>query len=175
MPLVYDELRRVARRYMRSERPGHSLQATAIVHEAYLRLLKDTQLTWQNEGHFRAIAAASMRQVLVDSARARAASKRGGSRVRVTLNEDDAVAADGNRNLDLLTIDDALGRLAALDPQQARIVELRFFGGLTIGETAEAVGISPASVKRAWTVAKAWLKREVGAPAAAHDTHELNR
>jgi RNA polymerase sigma factor (TIGR02999 family) len=160
MPIVYDELRRLARRYVGRERAAQSIQATDLVHEAYLRLAKDKKRHWTSRTHFLAIAAIAMRQILVERARARGASKRGGSRVRVTL--DDALVADQGAPLDLVAIDDALSALADLDARQARIVELRFFGGLTIEETAEAVGVSPATVKRSWTIAKAWLKREMG-------------
>jgi len=159
LPLVYDELRRLARRYMARERPGQSLQATALVHEAYLRLLKDKPQVWQNRTHFLAIAANSMRRILVERARARAAAKRGGSRVRVTMGEN--IAAGFEAPMDLLALDDALDKLSAMDPQLARIVELRFFGGMSIEETAETVGVSPATVKRSWNVARAWLKREL--------------
>jgi RNA polymerase sigma factor (TIGR02999 family) len=159
LPLVYDELRRLARRYMARERPGQSLQATALVHEAYLRLLKDKQQPWQNRAHFFAIAANSMRQILVERARARAASKRGGSRVRVTMGED--IVAAGEPSIDLLALDEALTKLAGFDPQLARIVELRFFGGLSIEEAADAIAASPATVKRSWSMARAWLKREL--------------
>ncbi len=159
MPLVYDELRRLARRYMARERPGQSLQATALVHEAYLRLLKDKEQPWLDRTHFLAIAANSMRRILVERARARAASKRGGSRIRVTLVEN--IASAGESSVDLLALDHALEKFAAVDPNLARVVELRFFGGLSIEETAEAVGTSPATVKRSWNVAKAWLKHEL--------------
>ena len=159
MPPVYDELRRLAGRYLRRERPGHTLQATALVHEAHLRLLKDKPQSWQDEAHFRAIAATSMRRILIERARAHGAAKRGGSRVRVTL--DDGIMADTGKPAALLAIDAALTRLDEIDPHQARIVELRFFGGLTVEEVAEALGVSPATVKRSWSVAKAWLKREV--------------
>jgi RNA polymerase sigma-70 factor (ECF subfamily) len=159
MPAVYDELRRLARHYLRRERPGQSLQATALVNEAYLRLKKDKRQPWQNRTHFFAIAATSMRQILVERARARNAAKRGGEQVRITL--DDAVAAGGEKSLDLLALDEALARLAGLDPEQARLVELRFFAGLSIEESAEALGVSPATVKREWTMARAWLKREL--------------
>ena len=158
MPLVYDELRRLARRYVRRER-ATTLQATALVHEAYLRLAKDKKQNWQGRTHFLAIAAIAMRRILVERARARAASKRGGSRTRITL--DESLVADKGKPVDLLALDHALTTLASLDAQQARIVELRFFGGLTVQETADAVGVSPASVKRGWTMAKAWLRREV--------------
>ena len=159
MPLVYDELRRLAGRYLRRERAGQTLQPTALVHEAYLRLLKDKKQGWQNRTHFLAIAALSMRQVLVERARARGASKRGGAQVRVTL--DETLAVHRETSIDLVALDEALIRLALIDPQQARIVELRFFGGLTVEEAAEALGISPATVKRGWSVARAWLKREL--------------
>jgi RNA polymerase sigma factor (TIGR02999 family) len=159
VPLVYGELRRLAARYVRHERPGHSLQATALVHEAYLRLLKDDDLSFENRAHFLGIAARSMRQILVEHARARDAAKRGGERRRITL--DEAVAAGQPLDVDLLAVDEALERLARRDAQHARIVELRFFGGLTNEETAEALGVSPATVKRAWAVARAWLFREL--------------
>jgi RNA polymerase sigma factor (TIGR02999 family) len=159
VPLVYAELRRIAARYVRHERHGHSLQATALVHEAYMRLLKDQDLSFENRAHLLGIAARSMRQILVEHARARDASKRGGERQRVTL--DEAVAAGAPPDVDVLAVDEALGRLAALDAGQARIVELRFFGGLTNEETAEALGVSPATVKRGWAVARAWLFREL--------------
>jgi len=160
MPLVYDELRRLAAHYLRGERPGQTLQPTALVHEAYLRLLKDRPDRWQNRAHFCAIAAHSMRQILIERARARDALKRGGGQPRVTFDESLPAAADG-RPVDLLALDAALERLTALDPDQARIVELRFFGGLTIEETAEAMSSSPATIKRHWALARAWLAREL--------------
>jgi RNA polymerase sigma factor (TIGR02999 family) len=159
LPLVYQELRRLAASYLRRERPGQTLQPTALVHEAYLRLMKDKPDRWQNRAHFCAIAAHSMRQILIERARARGALKRGGARPRVTL--DEALVAGGERSIDLVALDEALERLAALDPEQGRLVELRFFGGLTVEETADAMGISPATVKRHWTVARAWLAREL--------------
>jgi len=159
MPAVYDELRRLARRYMARERAGQSLQATALVNEAYLRLMKEKAHLWQNRAHFCAIAAGSMREILVERARARAASKRGGSRVRVSLG--DAVVAKNNPSFDVLALNEALDRLARLDPQLARVVELRFFGGLTVEEAAEVLGSSPATIKRGWSMAKAWLKHEM--------------
>ena len=162
LPLVYQELRRLAASYLRREKPGQTLQPTALVNEAYLRLLKDRPGRWQNRAHFCAIAAHSMRQILIERARARHAQKRGGARARVTL--DDALIAGGERSIDLIALDEALERLAQLDPEQARLIELRFFGGLTIEETAEAMDISPATVKRHWTVARAWLARELGEP-----------
>jgi RNA polymerase sigma-70 factor (ECF subfamily) len=162
LPIVYQELRRVAAGYLRRERPGQTLQATALVHEAYLRLLREQQVSWQNRAHFCAIAANSMRQILVERARARNAAKRGGGQHRITL--DDAVApAQDEAAVDIDALDQALTRLAALDPQQARLVELRYFGGLTIEETSEVLGVSPATVKRSWVVAKAWLRKELDA------------
>jgi RNA polymerase sigma factor (TIGR02999 family) len=165
LPLVYQELRRLAAGYLRRERAGYTLQPTALVNEAYLRLLKDRPDRWQNRAHFCAIAAHSMRQILIERARARGAQKRGGARARVTL--DEALVAGGERSIDLVALDEALERLAALDPEQARLVELRFFGGLTVEETAEAMNISPATVKRHWTVARAWLAREMEGLASA--------
>ena len=161
LPIVYEELRRLAAAYLRRERPGQTLQPTALVHEAYLRLMKDRPDRWQNRAHFCAIAAHSMRQILIERARARGALKRGGAQPRVTFDEA-LVAADGrDSSVDLVALDEALQRLEAIDAEQARLVELRFFGGLTIEETAEAMNISPATVKRHWTVARAWLAREL--------------
>lgn len=162
LPLVYQELRRLAANYLRRERPGQTLQPTALVNEAYLRLLKDRPDRWQNRAHFCAIAAHSMRQILIERARARGAQKRGGARTRVTLEE--ALVAGGDRSIDLVALDEALERLANVDPEQARLIELRFFGGLTIEETAAAMDISPATVKRHWIMARAWLARELQAP-----------
>lgn len=159
VPLVYAELRRIAARHMRRERPGQSLQATALVHEAYIRLLKDDDLSFESRAHFLGIAARSMRQILVEHARARDAEKRGGERRRITL--DEAVASGQPRDIGLLDLDQALERLSAHNAHHARIVELRFFGGLTNEETAEALGISTATVKRAWAVARAWMFREL--------------
>jgi RNA polymerase sigma factor (TIGR02999 family) len=161
MPLVYGELRRLAAHYLRGERPGQTLQPTALVHEAYLRLLKDRPDRWQNRAHFSAIAAHAMRQILIDRARARDAIKRGGGQPRVTFDESLPVQAPDGA-VDLLALDAALERLSALDSEQARIVELRYFGGLTIEETAEAIGSSPATVKRHWALARAWLLKELG-------------
>ena len=165
LPVVYQELRRLAASYLRREKPGQTLQPTALVHEAYMRLMKDRPDRWQNRAHFCAIAAHSMRQILIERARARGAAKRGGARPRVTL--DEGLVAGEDRSIDLLALDEALERLAQLDPEQARLVELRFFGGLTVEETAEAMNISPATVKRHWTVAKAWLTRELEGLAGA--------
>jgi RNA polymerase sigma-70 factor (ECF subfamily) len=159
MPEVYNELRRLARKYIAHERVGQTLQATALVNEAYLRLMKEKTHSWRNRAHFCAIAATAMREILVERARARAAAKRGGSRVRVSL--DHFVAADEAAPVDVLALHEVLDRLARLDPQLARLVELRFFGGLTVEEAAENLGSSPATVKRSWKLAKAWLMREL--------------
>lgn len=157
MPLVYDELRRIAARYISRERPGQTLQATALVNEAFVRLAAERARTFANRTHFLAIAALSMRQILVQRARARAAAKRGGAPMRVTL--DEGLKASEGASIDVLALDEVLTRLAAIDPEQAHIVELRYFGGLTVEETADAVGVSPATVKRQWAMARAWLKR----------------
>ena len=159
LPIVYEELRRLAGAYLRRERPGQTLQPTALVHEAYLRLMKDRPDRWQNRAHFCAIAAHSMRQILIERARARGAQKRGGAQPRVTF--DEGLLAADSPAVDLVALDDALERLEKIDPEQARLVELRFFGGLTIEETADAMDISPATVKRHWSVARAWLAREL--------------
>lgn len=155
---VYAELRRIAAAYVRRER-AQSVQATELVHEAYLRLMKDATPAWHDRTHFLAIAAISMRRLLVERARARGASKRGGGQVQVTL--DEALLADSGTSIDLIALDAALTKLAALDAEQAKLVELRFFGGLSVEETAAAMKISPATVKRHWTIAKAWLLREL--------------
>jgi len=170
MPLVYDELRRIAAHYVRGERPGQTLQATALVNEAFVRMAAERTRHFNGRTHFLAIAALSMRQILIQRARARRALKRGGAPARVTL--DDARVApdriqpgfappDQNRqnDIDVLALDEALRKLAELDDALARIVELRYFGGLTVEETAEVVGVSPATVKRQWTLARVWLKR----------------
>ena len=159
-PLVYEELRQQAARYLRRERPNHSLQATALINEAFLRLIDVKDVQWQNRAHFFAIAANLMRRILVDHARRRDAEKRGGSQVCLTL--DEGLAWANEPDVDLLAIDEALNKLAVIDEQQARVVELRFFSGLTVEETATALGISPKTVKRDWSVARAWLKREIG-------------
>ncbi len=156
LPLVYDELRRVARRHLRAEREGHTLQTTALIHEAYLRLAHQGPRELEHRGQFIALASHLMRQILVDHARARAAKKRQGG-WQVTLS--DALAAPESSEIDVLAVDDALTRLSQLDPQQARVVELRYFGGLSIAETAEALAISDATVKRDWRTARAWLHR----------------
>jgi len=158
---VYTELRRLAEGYVRREQ-AKSVQATELVHEAYLRLLKDKTPRWQNRTHFVAIAAISMRRLLVERARARSAAKRGGGNLQVTLDESLLVAGEQDQSpVDLVALDRALTALAELDPHQAKIVELRFFGGLSVEETAAALDISPATVKRHWTIAKAWLMREL--------------
>jgi RNA polymerase sigma factor (TIGR02999 family) len=158
-PLVYDELRRLAKVYLRRERPDHTLESTALVHEAYMRLIDQNQVEWHNRNQFFAIAASLIRRILVDHARARVAAKRGGPALKLSL--DEALAASEQRDLDLVSLNDALKALNDLDEQQARIVELRYFAGLTIEETAEILGISPATVKREWVVAKAFLRREM--------------
>jgi RNA polymerase sigma-70 factor (ECF subfamily) len=159
-PLVYDELRRVAAAYMRRERPGQTLQATALVHEVYLRLA-GAGTPWHDERHFVGIAARSMRQILVERARARGAQKRWAGLDRVSMTDALAVAAEPVAMLPAL--DEALTRLEAVDPEQARIVELRYFAGLSVEETADAIGLSPATVKRRWALARAWLLREMSA------------
>jgi RNA polymerase sigma factor (TIGR02999 family) len=159
MPLVYDELRRLAASYLRRERPGQTLQATALVHEAYVRLIGEAQ-TFHNRTHFLAIAALSMRQILVQRARARKAAKRGGDPARITLDEQ-LFAVPGQSEIDLVALDAALDKLATLDARQAKVVELRYFGGLSVEEVADVLDISPATVKRDWTLARAWLKREL--------------
>ena len=164
LPMVYAELRRLAAHYLKGERPGQTLQPTALVHEAYLKLLKDRPERWQNRAHFCAIAAHAMRQILIERARARDALKRGGGQPRVTFDEGLPVTQP-ERAVDIIALDTALDRLAALDASQARIVELRYFGGLSIEETAEAMNISPATVKRHWAVARAWLAKELETPA----------
>ncbi|MDR0311707.1 MAG: sigma-70 family RNA polymerase sigma factor [Acidobacteriota bacterium] len=160
MPVVYDELRRLARRYMAKERGAQTLQATALVNEAWIRLAGTPAPVWKDRAHFCAIAAHAMRELLVERARARAARKRGGSRVRVSLNEE--IAAE-NTEMDLLPLNAALDKLQTMDPDLGRIVELRFFGGLSIEETAAALDCSTATVKRGWQLARAWLRREMGA------------
>jgi RNA polymerase sigma factor (TIGR02999 family) len=158
-PLVYDELRRLARVYLRHERPGHTLEGTALVHEAYMRLVDQREVQWRSRNQFFAIAASLIRRILVDHARARLAAKRGGLAVKLSL--DEALAAAEQQDVDLIGLSDALKVLAETDEQQARIVELRYFAGLTIEETAEVVGVSAATVKRDWLVAKAFLRREM--------------
>jgi RNA polymerase sigma factor (sigma-70 family) len=188
MPLVYDELRRIAARYISRERPGQTLQATALVNEAYVRLAAERPREFANRTHFLAIAALSMRQILVQRARARDADKRGGGPQRVTLNDGNidpaklppgspqirpsdvaGFSGDSPADIDILALDEALTRLAAIDPDLAGLVELRYFAGLTVEETADVVGRSPATVKRQWATARAWLRQalEGGSPATA--------
>jgi len=159
LPLVYDELHKLAQRYLRRERADHTLQSTALVHEAYLKMVDQKNVRWQNRAHFFGVAAQSIRHILVDHARSHRAAKRGAGAPMLSL--DEAIATPEKREVDLLALDQALEGLAALDPQQGRIVELRFFGGLSIEETAEALHISPATVKRDWVMAKAWLFRNL--------------
>ena len=159
IPLVYDELRRVARRYLRRERPDHTLQSAALVNEAYLRLMGGGSPQWQNRAHFFGVAARLMRHILVDHARKRCAAKRGAGAPRLTL--DPQAGLPQAKELDLVQLDDALNRLGDLDAQQSQIVELRFFGGLSIEETSMVLGVSPATVKREWATARTWLRWEM--------------
>ncbi len=159
IPLVYGELRRQARGYLRNERSGHTLQPTALVHEVYLRLVDQSQVKWQNRAHFFGVAARAMREILVDHARKRQARKRGGPDSLISI--DDVNPAAAPRNIDLLDLDRTLKRLATLDERQARLVELRVFGGLTIDEAAEVLEISPATVSREWRHAETWLHKEM--------------
>ncbi len=164
LPLIYDELRRLAAYYLHRERPNHTLQATALVHEAYLRLVNQRAVQWQNRSHFFGVAAQAMRRILVDHARAYGASKRGSGEHKLSL--DDAHAVGLAPSFDVLVLNEALDRLAAFDEQQVRVVELRFFAGFSVEETAEILGVSPATVKREWAMARAWLKREIGGAVA---------
>jgi RNA polymerase sigma factor (TIGR02999 family) len=166
VPLVYNALRRLAHNHLRKERPGHTLQTTALVHEAYLCLAKQEPMEFANRAHFYAVCAQLMREILVQYARRRNAAKRGGGAYSVTL--DNVLAVAEPRSVDVIALDDALKGLASLDQQQARIVELRFFGGLSIEDTARVLSMSPATVKRHWTTAKAWLHNEITA-AERHD------
>jgi RNA polymerase sigma factor (TIGR02999 family) len=159
VPLVYEELRRLARYYLKQERQNHTLSSAALVHEAYLRLVNQKEVTWQNRAHFFGVASQMMRRILVDHARRHAYAKRGGGAMTLAL--EDAVAAPKKRELDLVALDDALNSLAKLDERQSRMVELRFFGGLSIEETSEVLGISAPTVKRQWASARAWLYREI--------------
>lgn len=164
LPLVYQELHRLAGRYLGWERTGHTLQATALVHEAYLRLVNQQEVNWQNRAHFFAVSANIMRHLLVDHARSRQRAKRGGQVIRITLNEETNAnnSATENRKLDLLALDEALNRLAEFDQRKSRIVELRYFGGLSFEETAEVLGVSEITIKRDWLKARAWLFRALG-------------
>jgi RNA polymerase sigma factor (TIGR02999 family) len=159
MPLVYDELRRLANSYLRRERPNHTLQPTELVHEAYLRLIDQQSVSWQNRAQFFGLAATLMRHILVDHARRRRAAKRQGAAYTLSLSQADRLSRQPEVNL--LALDDALKALAAAKPRHSQIVELRFFGGLTIEETAAALGVSQATVERAWNFARAWLRREI--------------
>jgi RNA polymerase sigma factor (TIGR02999 family) len=159
IPLVYDELKRLARSYMRRERQDHTLQTTALVHEAYLKLVRQQATKWQGRSHFFGIAAQLMRRILIDHARGHLREKRGGAQVILPLNE--ALVFSPEHSEDLLRLDEALNRLTKLDPRQGQIVELRFFGGLSVEETAEFLNVSPKTVKRDWAVAKAWLHGEL--------------
>ncbi|HEX8799184.1 MAG TPA: sigma-70 family RNA polymerase sigma factor [Terriglobales bacterium] len=159
IPVLYDELRRLAAYYLRQERGNHTLQATALVHEAYLRLVDQREAQWQNRNHFFGVAAQVMRRILLDYARKHEAVKRGGSVLRISL--DDAVVLCEENAAEYIVLDGLLSRLATLDPQQANVVELRFFGGLSVEDVAQLLSISPATVKRDWSMAKAWLAREL--------------
>ncbi len=159
MPLVYDELRSLARRYLQRERADHTLQATGLVHEAYLRLVEQDSMSWENRAHFFSVAAQVMRHLLVDHARSHQAAKRGG--VREKLEFDEALAPSEEPTVDLLALDDALKELVAFDERKSRIVELRFFGGLTTEEIGDVLAISPSTIRREWRIAKAWLRRKI--------------
>ena len=165
MPLVYDEMRRLAHRYLRRERPGHTLQSTALVHEAFVRLTGNAPPQWEDRAHFFGIAAHLMRQILVEYARSRNADKRGGAMVKLAIDSVDEPSA--KPDLDIVALDDALNDLARIDPQQSRVVELRFFSGLSIEDTAEVMGISESTVKRDWNTARVWLFRELDRTASA--------
>lgn len=159
LPVVYKELRRLAHVHLQKERPDHTLQSAALVHEAYLRLIGLSAPQWESRAHFFAIAAGLMRQVLVDYARRHTAKKRGGSLGKVSLN--DATTASRRKDVDIVALDDALKTLAKIDPRQSRVVELRFFAGLSLQEISDAMEIAPATVQRDWTAARAWLHREI--------------
>ena len=160
LPLVYDELHRQAVRFFHRERAGHTLQPTALVNEVYLRLINQHEVNWQNRAQFFGIAAEMMRRILVSHARSRQAAKRGGAAQHITL--DEGLAAAPQRDMNLLALDEALTRLEQLDPEKSRMVELRFFSGLSVEETAEVMGVSPRTIDRQWQTAKAWLYREIG-------------
>lgn len=166
VPLVYAKLRELAGQYLRRERPDNTLSPTALVHEVYIRLVDQRRTEWRNRVHFYAVAATMMRRILVDQARKHLAGRRGGGAVKAPFDDAFTVAAAGQRPVELLALDSALEDLAAIDALQSRIVELRFFGGLTIDETAEATAISPATVSREWTVARAWLYRRLASAEA---------
>jgi RNA polymerase sigma factor (TIGR02999 family) len=162
--VVYNDLRRLAASYLRAERGDHTLQATALVHEAYLRMVDQTRVDWQGRSHFFAIAAQAMRRLLVDHARRRGRQRHGGSNVRITLSEE-LIGEDSERALDVLAVDQALAKFAASEPEKARLVELRFFGGLTAQESAEVLGLSLRTAERYWLHARTWMYRELGPPA----------
>ena len=160
LPFVYDELHRQAARYLRRERSDHTLQTTALIHEAYMKLIDQREVRWQNRAHFFAVAAQAMRRILVDYARTRKREKRGGDDVKLQLDEAIEIPAK-EKNIDLVALDEALNRLATYDERQARVVELRYFSGMTEEETAEVLGTSPATVRRDWNMAKAWLHHQL--------------
>jgi len=162
MPLVYEELRRMAKRHMDRQGPGHTLQTTALIHEAFLRLVDQKEAHWQNRAHFFAVAARAMRHILVDYARARHAAKRGGEALVVSL--DEAAVASDERVAEMVALDDALDSLAAVDRRKCQVVELRYFGGLSVEETAEVLKVSPETVARDWRLARTWLLRELSKP-----------
>ena len=164
LPLVYDELRRIARYYLQRERSGHTLQSTALVNEAYVRMVAQDFLEWQNRAHFFAVAAQLMRQILVDHARSHLAAKRGGEIFKVSL--DEAAEQSSTPDVEILALDEALKELATIDQQQCRVVELKFFAGLSSEDTAEVLGISASTVKRDWVTARAWLYRELNRSSA---------
>ena len=167
-PLVYDQLRLLAARALRGERPGHTLQSTALVHEAYLKLIDQNRVQWHDREHFFAVAAQIIRRILVNYARGRKAHKRGGGQAMIAL--DDSITPVQGRDVDMVALDDALETLAKMDPQQARIVELRFFGGVSIEGTARMLGVSASTVTRDWNLARAWLKRELARSASSKET-----
>ena len=173
MPVVYDELRCLAASYMRRERPDHTLQATALLNEAYLRLIDQTRVSWQGRAHFFGIAARMMRRILMDHARQHRAVKRGSGGRKLPL--EDALEEPMRQDVDLLALDEALTRLERLDPRQSQVVELRFFAGLEVTEVAEVLGISTATVKREWAVARTWLHREIRAPTPGPSPAERER
>lgn len=169
MPLVYEQLRQLAARQLRLERPNHTLHSTALVHEAYLKLIDQNRVQWKDREHFFAVASQAIRRILVTHARSRHASKRGGGKTLLAF--DESIALPNRKEIDLIRLDDALESLLRLDPQQGRIIELRFFGGLSIEGTAKVLAISPSTVNREWNLARAWLHRElIGSPARGSST-----
>lgn len=159
IPLIYDDLHRIAARHLRQEKPEHTLQATALINEVWLRLVGERTISWQNRAHFFGVSAEIMRRILVDHARRKQAGKRGGGMATIVLDEN--VDWSDERDVSLVALDDALVALALLDPQQSKVVELRFFAGLTVEETAEVLGVSPTTIKREWRTARAWLLNEM--------------